>query len=141
GNVQLLRQLYVNWGEAFLSCNYHECLWHKEQQNKVSEEETKRYVRRIEELTLKVAETRKDFFGVVYRLPLLFSMSDDVKKKWESIIAHKSPAIKDFPKDLNNQQLKDALQKGKEELHKIVDEVLYQPTKGIYESLGKKFSY
>lgn len=29
GNIQLLRQLYVSRFEAYLHCNYHEELWHR----------------------------------------------------------------------------------------------------------------
>lgn len=141
GNIQLLRQLYTSRFEAYIDSNFYEYLWHRQPNEDLYKEEAKRLARTVENLAIEIARTRKIFFATVYRLPLVFQLDDDTKGTLEKLKCHKTPVIKDFPDGLTIEQLKEAEQQAKKDLHRIIDEELYQPTNTVYQYLESKASY
>lgn len=141
GSIQLLRQLYVNKFEDDIDTDFYKGMWRLHPGEVFYSEESKRLNRNSRELSIEVAKSRGSFFENVYKIESLFLLDEKTKLVLQELKNHKTPLVKDFLPNLSEKELKRVQGDSKNQLHKLVDQELYQPCKFLYEYLKRKAQY
>ena len=105
--------------------------------NKHYDIEANRLNNESRELSIETAKARKDFFTEIYKIEALFDLDETAKTDLDKLILHKTPMVKNLPANLSEKQLAKIADSAKRELHRLIDEELYQPCKKLYDDLKK----